>query len=123
VKELPNSHPREKGFLRKATTIVGGFVLLTACDQQPKITDGTVYKKQHTEQHNIYIPEKRGFSIVSQPYGIPEKRKISIAQCPKGELPPQDKIEKECKTNSVEVPQNVYNNLKIGQHADFKQLK
>jgi hypothetical protein len=123
VRELPNNHQEKKGFWRKATALVGSLALLNACDQQPPITDGTVYKKQYTEQHNIYIPEKRGFSMVSQPYGIPEEWKIYIAQCLKEELPPQDKIEKECKTNSFAVSQEVFNRLQIRQHANFKQAK
>ena len=54
---------------------------------------------------------------------VPDKWTVHIAQCPDGELPPQDKIEKECKTNSFDVPQEVYNSLQIGQPADFKQAK
>jgi hypothetical protein len=98
------------------------LVALAGCGN-PSIEEGTVYKKEHTEKHNILIPEKRGFSIVQQPYFQSERWEIYIAQCPKGEIPEQDKIKKECKTNSFVVPQEVYNNLQIGQHADFKQTK
>jgi hypothetical protein len=72
------------------------LVALAGCGN-PSIEEGTVYKKEHTEKHNILIPEKRGFSIVQQPYFQSERWEIYIAQCPKGEIPEQEKSRKNAK--------------------------
>ena len=52
-----------------------------------------------------------------------ENWKVYIAQCPTEEPRPVERIEKECKTESFGVPQEVYPTFKFGQHADFKQPK
>jgi hypothetical protein len=123
VKELISNYQNRGGFLRKTTATAAMLVSLTACEQQPKITDGTVYKKQYTEERTTLTPLITGFSQTSLSNRIPEEWRVYIAQCQKGELPPQDKIKKACKTNSFAVPQEIYNHLQIGQHIDFKQTK
>jgi hypothetical protein len=145
VNEVINGQLDKRGFWRRATAIAGGLALLTACDQQPQITEGTVYQKEYIKKEWVLVGriptvceeieregvtkspshEKSGaFCEVKFPIFVvdsEEKRKIYIAQCPKGELPPPDKIEKECKTNSFDVSEELYPALKIGQHTDFKK--
>jgi hypothetical protein len=133
-------NPERRKFLR--SIVAGaGMLALVGC----KITDGTVYQKENTK--NDYAPlgkavswrQEKNIERISQPPAHvetgPSKEWISgyqthwqeeywtvhIAKCPTGELPPQDKIEKECRTNSFHVPQEVYNKVRIGQHASFKQ--
>ena len=128
MKEVVNSHQDKKGLWRKATATAGMFLALTACEQ-PKITDGTVFKKEHVEAHTEKAPvwmmvgKVTTYGVFKVTEDVPEKWTVQIAQCPKDELPPQDKIEKTCKTNSVDVPQEIYNSIHIGQHADFKHPK
>jgi hypothetical protein len=150
VKEVINSQQDKKGFLRKAkkaTARVGMLVALTACEQ-PQITDGTVFQKEHIKRDVAFFgSNKWGDSvetdreIVSMPPTREERSlfskemisshlnhreeiwKVYIAQCPTNELPPPEKIKKECKTESFEVPQEVYPTFKLGQHANFKQPK
>jgi hypothetical protein len=55
MKELHYSHQERKGFWRKATAIIGGAALLTACEQQPEITEGTIYKKEHTKAYQALV--------------------------------------------------------------------
>src|SRR5262249_16242560 len=130
MKELLNSHQEKKGLWRKATAIAGGLVLLTACDQKPQITDGTVYQKDHIQEDTAlvgrvwashkeierevdampptYLEEDFPFNkeTIFQFYTSRSERwKVYIAQCPTSALPPSDKIEKECKTASFDVPQ------------------
>jgi len=50
MKELANNYQDKKRLWRKATAILGGVALLTACDQQPQITDGTVYQKEYIKE-------------------------------------------------------------------------
>jgi hypothetical protein len=58
MKELANNYQDKKGLWRKATAILGGFALLTACDQQPQTTEGTVYQKEYIK--NYYAPVGKG---------------------------------------------------------------
>jgi hypothetical protein len=128
VKEVVNSH-KDKKYLRKATAIAGVWLALNACEQQPKITEGIVSKKEyveaHTEQKPVWmmVGKLMTHGVFKVTEEIPEKWTVKIAQCPTAEIPPPDKIEKECKTSSFAVPQEVFNSLEIGQHADFKQPK
>jgi hypothetical protein len=122
VKEVISGQHNKKGFFRKAAA-TGVIVTTLAGCGEPPIEEGTVYKKQHSEERIILTPLTIGFSQVQLSNKLPEEWQIYIAQCSKGELPPQDKIEKECKTNSFIVPQEVFNSVQIGQHADFKQTK
>jgi len=127
VKELINNY-QDKGLWRKATATVGMLLALTGCEQS-KITDGTVFKKEHIEAHTEKAPvwmmvgKVMTHGVFNVTEDVPEKWTVQIAQCPKDELPPQDKIEKRCKTNLVDVPQELYNSLHIGQHADFQHHK
>jgi hypothetical protein len=129
VKEIINSHQDKKGFLRKATATTAMLVALTACEQQPKITDGTVVKKEHVEAHVetkpvwMLVGKLMTYDLFKATEDVPEKWTVQIAQCPTAELPSPDKIEKECKTNSFDIPQEVYNSLQIGQHSDFRRPK
>jgi len=43
MKELSNIHQDKKGIWLVVTAIIEGVALLTACDQQPQFTGGTVY--------------------------------------------------------------------------------
>jgi hypothetical protein len=150
VKELINSYQDKRSFFRRArdaTAIAGVLVALTACEQQPQTTNGTIYQKEHTKTYygNDYgkiahirqeterevfsmspIHEERGTDkeTMSRLYLYSfENWKVYIAQCPKGALPQPDRIKEECKTSSFDVPQEVYPSLKIGQHAELKQPK
>jgi hypothetical protein len=151
MKEVINDHQYKnkdkKGLWRKATAVAGGLLLLTACDQQPQITDGTVYQKEYTKYDvaffgsNIWAGRREiDTEVVSMPpthkeIGMDKDRmsrlvhrrnefwKVYIAQCPKAELPQHDKIEKECKTASFDVPLQIYNSSQLGQHADFNKTK
>src|SRR5215471_4097860 len=58
MKELIYSHKDKKGFWKKATALAGGIALLTACDQKPQITDGTVYQKEYTKQDWAFVAGK-----------------------------------------------------------------
>jgi hypothetical protein len=128
VKELTSNHQEKKGFLRKAIASAGMLVALASCGETP-IKEGDVFKKEHVEAHTEETPvwmmvgKLMTYGVFHVTEDIPEKWTVQIAQCPKGELPPQDKVEKECKTNSFAVPQEVFNSLQMGQHADFKQPK
>src|SRR6266705_3326226 len=123
MKELPNNHKDKRGLWRKAAALAGGIALLTACEQQPPITEGTVFKKEHIERRTDMIPMVTIGKISRITYysrHTSEKWRVQIAQCPKGELPSQEKIEKECKTSSFDIPQEVYNSLQIDQHVEIK---
>ena len=122
MKEIINRQQDKKEFFRKAVATGVIVTALVGCGDPP-IEEGTVYKKQHTEERTILTPLIIGFSQVQLANRLPEEWQIYIAKCSKGELPPQDKIEKECNTTSFVVSQEVFNNVKIGQHADFKQTK
>jgi hypothetical protein len=124
VKELTSSHQDKKGFWRKPTAIAGLLVALTACERQPEITDGTVYKKQHIEKTTSSQLLLVGGKVpVSIPVELEENWRLYIAQCATEEARPVERIEKECKTNSFAVPQEVYNSVQIEQQADFKQTQ
>jgi hypothetical protein len=148
MKELPCRHKDKKGFWRKATTIAGGIVLLTACEQQSQITEGTIYQKEHIKEDWALVgrtPASRqeiDKEVISMPPAHEEREgsfgketisaffnyrnefwKVYIAQCPKGELPSPERIKEECKTRSFDVPQEVYTSSQLGQQADFKKSK
>jgi Fe-S cluster assembly iron-binding protein IscA len=129
VKEVINRQQDKNGFLRKATATAGLLVALTACEQQPKITDGTVIKKEHVEAHVetkpvwMMVGKLMTYDLFKVTEDVPEKWTVQIAQCSTSELPPPEKIKKDCKTNSFDVPQEVYNSLQIGQHSDFRYPK
>ena len=122
MKEGDNRNQDKKGLWRRATATGVIIAALAGCGESP-IEEGIVYKKQYIDESIILIPQIVGSSQFLRPTYIPEEWKIYIAQCPKGELPPQEKIKKECKTNSFDVPQEVFNKLQISQYADFKQTK
>jgi hypothetical protein len=118
---IPTSYYPDKRGLRKIVNAAGAALALTACE--PSITKGVVYRKEHTEQHTITVPRSIGRPIIYVEAVKPEKWEIYIAQCPRGELPPQEKINKECKTKSFDIPAEIYNKLQIGQHANFSKIK
>jgi hypothetical protein len=136
MKELANNYQDKKRLWRKATAILGGVALLTACDQQPQITDGTVYQKEYIKEDWALVGrawatrQEIGRETIGTPPTYEEKEgsfskdtvarffdhssenwKVYIAQCQTTELPPPKKIEKQCKTNSFNVPQEVYKAL------------
>jgi hypothetical protein len=146
MKELISHHQDKKGFLRKATAMAGVWLSLTACGQQPQITDGTIYQKEHITTHygnivrtayrrqeiereGVLMPptyEEKGVDKSTKLRMLPTKYenwKVYIAQCPTEEVRPVERIEKECKTDSFDVPQEVFPDLQLGQHVDFKQPK
>jgi hypothetical protein len=147
VKELINNYQDKRGFWRKATAMAGVWLSLTACDQQLQITDGTIYQKEHIttysgsafgkipyrrqeiEKEAVLTPptyEEKGPDEARMSRLHPNKVenwKVYIAQCPTEEIRPVERIEKECKINAFDVPQEVFPALKIGQYADFKQSK
>jgi hypothetical protein len=148
MKELSNNYQDKKGLWRKATAILGGVALLTACDQKPQIIEGDVYQKEHVKSDLAFFGRNTWGDLVAidrEVISMPptheersyfskelislhrirtdESWKVYIAQCPTAELPPAEKIKKECKTESFDVPQEVYPTLKIGQRLDFKKSK
>jgi hypothetical protein len=125
---INNQQQNKKGFLRKATATGVMLVALAGCGEQ-SIKEGTVVKKERVEAHTkknpvwMRVGNQLTYGLFKVTENVPEKWTVQIAQCPQEELPPPDKIEKECKTNSFAVPQEVFNSLQIGQRADFKQTK
>lgn len=133
-----------------AATSVTALVL-AGCDKRPKITEGDVYKKVHNDLAGATLPagkgqlvsylsleqdieavlskpihkemgfkmedlKKLGLSVWNSQYG-----EISVAQCPTPEPRTPETIERECKTAMFVVPQDVYKDIKLGQH--FRQPK
>ena len=128
MKELPNNYQEKRGFLRKATATGAMLIALAGCSEPP-IKEGAVFRKQYVEAHTekkpvwMKVGQLLTYGLFNVTENVPEKWTVQIAQCPEGALPPQEKIEEECKINSFDVPQEVYNSLQIGHYADFKQTK
>lgn len=97
-----------------------------ACDQQPPITEGTVYDKTPfvtTVADYKRDPATGQLKAVEGSMRTSTSWVVYIAQCPTEKLPPSEKIRDECKTNSFEVPEELYLTLHYGNHVNLGRFK
>jgi hypothetical protein len=92
----------EKRYLCSVAVAAGMLVAIAGCEAP--VTEREIYQKTHIPEHITNELFFNPYAVLPFKQTYPERWEVKIAQCPSGELPQQETVEKECKTNSVSLP-------------------